>query len=342
MMGKALNADIATGFFSKGSFDLRKEWFKWKMIEVSSEIFKKGLRHLKLKKDFMLRTKFLKEYDSILFSGDSISAIRQIKNNRNIKKYYYCHTPPRYLYDLRNSYLKKVPLILRPIFNLLSYIFKKMYEYDISKIDIIITNSKNTQKRIKKFLWLDSQVLYPPVNLKEFQYIKQEDYYLSFARLSDAKRVDKIVEAFKLLPNKKLVVIYGENDPARQKIFDLAEWYENIRFVTLPGNIWFTDYVWKSIATIYITVDEDFWMSPVESMSAGKPVLWVNEWWLKETIIDKKTGVLIPSWAEVRDIVKAIEYLTPEKCLDMQSDCEKRAEDFSLYTFEERLRGLIK
>jgi glycosyltransferase involved in cell wall biosynthesis len=61
------------------------------------------------------------------------------------------------------------------------------------------------------------------VNLKEFQYIKQEDYYLSFARLSDAKRVDKIVEAFKLLPNKKLVVIYGENDPARQKIFDLAE-----------------------------------------------------------------------------------------------------------------------
>jgi glycosyltransferase involved in cell wall biosynthesis len=70
---------------------------------------------------------------------------------------------------------------------------------------------------------LDSKVLYPSVNLKEFQYIAQEDYYLSFARLSDAKRVDKIIEAFKLLPDKKLVVIYGENDPARKKIFDLAE-----------------------------------------------------------------------------------------------------------------------
>ena len=38
-------------------------------------------------------------------------------------------------------------------------------------------------------------MLYPPVNLDEFKYIETSDYYLSFARLSDAKRVDKIVEA---------------------------------------------------------------------------------------------------------------------------------------------------
>ena len=62
--------------------------------------------------------------------------------------------------------------------------------------------------RIKKFLDLDSQILYPPVNLEEFTWKGQADYYLSFARLSDAKRVDKIIEAFKQLPDKKLVVIY--------------------------------------------------------------------------------------------------------------------------------------
>jgi hypothetical protein len=50
--------------------------------------------------------------------------------------------------------------------------------------------------------------LYPPVNLNEFSYISQKDYYLSFARLSDAKRVDKIVMAFKKMPDKKLIVIY--------------------------------------------------------------------------------------------------------------------------------------
>ena len=340
MMAKATNADLASGFFSSGSFDLRKEWFKWKMISVSSEVFKKWFRHLKLKWSFLFNTKFLKNYDIVLFSWDSLSAIRNC--NPKSKKIYYCHTPPRYLYDLRGIYLEKVPFVLKPIFNLLSYIFKKMYESDITKIDLILTNSINTQKRIKKFLWLESTVLYPPVNLEEFKFISQKDYYLSFARLSDAKRVDKVVQAFTKMKDKKLVVIYGENDPAREKIFKISEWSNNITFITLPWNIWFTDYVANCIATIYIPVDEDFWMSPVESMSAWKPVLWVNEWWLKETIIDKKTWVLIKEWAKVEDIIDWIEYLSPEKCLSMRTDCEKRAKEFSLNKFEEKLKKIIK
>ena len=340
MMAKALNADLASGFFSEWSFDLRKEWFKWKMISVSSEIFKKWFRHLKLKWAFLFNTGFLKDYDTIIFSWDSISAVRNC--DKNSKKIYYCHTPPRYLYDLRESYLKKVPFVLKPLFNLLSYVFKKMYESDIAKMDIILTNSINTQKRIKKFLGLDSIVLYPPVNLEEFKFKSQWDYYLSFARLSDAKRVDKVVEAFKKLANKKLVVIYWENDPSRLKIFASASGYKNIEFKTLPWNVWFTDYVGNCIATIYIPVDEDFWMSPVESMSAWKPVLWVNEWWLKETIIDKKTWILIPKWAEVDEIIKWVNYLTPELCLSMSADCEKRANDFSLWEFEKKLKKLVK
>jgi glycosyltransferase involved in cell wall biosynthesis len=75
------------------------------------------------------------------------------------------------------------------------------------------------------------------------------------------------------MPDKKIVVIYGENDPQRQKIFDLAKDSQNIEFKTLPGNVGFTDYVGNAIATIYIPIDEDFGMSPVESMAAGKPVI---------------------------------------------------------------------
>jgi glycosyltransferase, family 1 len=69
-----------------------------------------------------------------------------------MKKIYYCHTPPRYLYDLKEIYIKKVPFLLRPAFLFVSYIFRKMYERDISKMDLVLTNSINTQKRIKKFL----------------------------------------------------------------------------------------------------------------------------------------------------------------------------------------------
>lgn len=209
-------------------------------------------------------------------------------------------------------------------------------------MDLILTNSKNTQARIQKFLWVDSTILYPPVDMELFHWIEQKDYYLSFARLADAKRVDKIVAAFKKLPEKKLVIIYGENDPQRQKIFDLAWDAKNIQFVTLPGNVWFTDYVGKSIATLYIPIDEDFGMSPVESMSAGKPVIGVNDGGLKETIIDGKTGILIPAEANVDDLIEAIQTLTPVKALSMKDDCIARASEFGLWEFKKQLQSFVK
>lgn len=340
MMGKSLWADIASGFFSAWSFDLRKEWFNWEMIALTSEIFTKWFRHIKLKFAFMFKTKFLKDYENVIFSWDSISWVRNCTDKQN--KIYYCHTPPRYLYDLHEIYVKKVPLLLRPVFKIACYIFKKLYESDIKKMDLILTNSKNTQKRIKEFLWIDSEILYPPVDLELFKFIDQKDYYLSFARLADAKRVDRIVEAFKILKDKKLVIIYWENDPQREKIFDLAKDCENIKFVTLPGNIWFTDYIWNSIATIYIPIDEDFWMSPVESMAAWKPVIWVNEWWLKESIIDKETWILIDKECRVEDIVESIKTLNPELALKLRDNCEKRAKDFSLESFWNQLKTYIK
>jgi len=339
MMGKALKADIASWFFSRGSFDLRKEWFTGRMIPVSSEIFTKWLRHIKLKLSFLFSTKFISEYETVIFSGDSISAVRNC--SKKTKKIYYCHTPPRYIYDLHNIYLKKVPIYLKPIFKSACFVFKKLYERDISKMDLILTNSVNTQKRIKKYLGYDSKVLYPPVDTERFTSLWQKWYFLSFARLADAKRVDKIVTAFTQLLDEKLIVIYGKNDPQREKIFELAQWYDNIEFITLENNDLLYDYIWNARASIYIPIDEDFGMSPVESMSAWKPVLWVNEWGLKESIIHWKTGLLIDEWADVQDIVSAVEYLTIDVCAWMKDDCIARAHDFWLEAFEKQLREYV-
>ncbi len=335
MMWKALKSDIASGFFSQWSFDLRKEWFQWKMIPVSSEVFTKWLRHIKLKMSFLFSTKFISQYDSVIFSWDSISAVRNC--SKKTKKIYYCHTPPRYIYDLHSLYLQKVPFYLRPLFKWACFVFKFLYERDISKMDLILTNSINTQKRIKKYLWYDSQVLYPPVDTNRFIHKWNQGYFLSFARLADAKRVDKIVEAFTRLPDEKLIVIYGKNDPQREKIFSLADSYSNIELITLENNDLLYDYIWNARATIYIPIDEDFWMSPVESMSAWKPVLWVNEWWLKETIIHEKTWVLIEQWADVEDIISWVKYLSPEVCASMKDNCISRSQEFWLEAFQDKL-----
>lgn len=339
MMWKILGADIASGFFSVGSFDLRAEWFTGKMIEVSSEVFTKWIRHLKLKWSFLFQTSFLKEYEVVIFSGDSISAVRNCK--KDTKKVYYCHTPPRYIYDLHELYYAKVPFFMKPFFKGACFVFRYLYEKDISKMDLILTNSKNTQARIKKFLWYESIVLYPPVDMTRFIDIWNKGYFLSFARLADAKRVDRIVMAFKKIPEEKLIIIYGKNDPQKQKIFDLAAGSKNIELVTLENNNDLYEYIGYARATIYIPIDEDFWMSPVESMSAWKPVLWVNEWWLKESILHKKTWYLVWGKAEKHEIIDAVKFLSSDKCETMKWDCIQQAANFSLCAFEIQLKSHI-
>ncbi len=58
-------------------------------------------------------------------------------------------------------------------------------------------------------------------------------------------------------------------------------------------------------ASIYIPRDEDFGMSPVESMAAGKPVIGVAEGGLLETIVHGETGWLLPAEPSVEQIVEA-------------------------------------
>ncbi len=339
MMWKSLNADIASWFFSPGSFDLRKEGFCWKMITVSSEVFTKGFRHIKLKWAFFFHAKFIREYHTIIFSGDSLSAVRNCPEGT--KKIYYCHTPPRYLYDLHELYLKKVPFYLKPFFLFFCYIFRLAYKYDISKIDIILTNSMNTQKRIQKYLWYEARVLYPPVDMQKFYHKSSKGYFLSFARLADAKRVDMVVRAFQKLPNEELIVIYGKNDPQKDMVISLAQGYKNIRCITLDDNNDLYEYIACCRASIYIPLDEDFWMSPVESMSAWKPVLWVNDGGLKETIIHKKTWYLTPKNICVEDIVSWVTYLSEDRCSKLSENCREQAHKFSLEHFEKNLHDIV-
>ena len=45
LMAKSLGADLISGFFSSGSFDLRELGFEGKVIPLGRPVFMKGLRH---------------------------------------------------------------------------------------------------------------------------------------------------------------------------------------------------------------------------------------------------------------------------------------------------------
>lgn len=335
-MAKILDADLAAGFFSSGSFEPREQGFNGKLIAVSSPLFTKGLRHLKLKWAFLFNTKFLAKYDTVLFSGDCIEAVRNIR--KDAKAFYYCHTPPRYLFDQKNVYANKLHKYVRPVFYAVAKILAWWYMYNLKKFRAIFTNSKNTQERLKAFTGFDSTVIYPSVDTQKFVPLNTRgDYYFSFARLSSIKRVDLVVQAFLQMPEKNLVFTYGKNDPEKEKILRMTENAQNIHAIESPDDTEFLELLGNAIATIYIPVDEDFGMSPVESMACGIPVIGVNDGWLKETIVDNATGFLLPANVRMEDIVTAVRSMSAEYADTMRETCIKRAKDFSNEVLTEQL-----
>ena len=85
-----------------------------------------------MKYSFAFRTKFLKEYDTVIFSGNCIEAIRNIRSDTKI--IFYCHTPPRYLFDQEKDYKKKIPLLLRPIYSIVILLMRHAWICNVQKI----------------------------------------------------------------------------------------------------------------------------------------------------------------------------------------------------------------
>ncbi len=345
LMAKALGADLISGFFSDGSFDPRELGFTGKMIALGKPVFAKGLRHAILKYRFINKTKFLSEYDIVIFSGNCLDAAQYI--TKTTKKIYYCHTPPRYIFDFRDRYMARFPQWLHTIADILLDREARAYIRELAEMDHIFTNSQNVHDRLLSFCGYESEILYPPTDVTRFvpdSSVQPKDYFLSFARLSSPKRVDLIVDTFMEIWDRHLILTYGKNDPMRDEILAKISGKSHIRAIESPDDIDLIALIQWAIATIYIPVDEDFGMSPVESMACGTPVIGVDEWWLRETIVHNKTGKLIqipstPLW--IQNLKKAIQETPQEVWGSMRIDCINRSRDFSLEKFQERLQSSL-
>ena len=363
LMAKSLGADLVSGFFSEWSFDPRELGFTGEIITLGKPVFMKWLRHEILRHRFLTKTAFLANYDIVIFSGNCLEAVRNL--GPNTKKVYYCHTPPRYIFDLRSEYLANIPSLFGPVAHFILDRQAKKYIWFLSCMDVIITNSKNVQDRLRDFTGYESKVIYPPTDVRRFSprgdrseeigdreapYKKTSylppptSYFLSYARLSPPKRVDLIVDAFLDIPEEHLILTYGKNDPLKESIIAKIRNSTNIQAVESPDDARLISLIWWATATIYIPIDEDFGMSPVESMACGTPVIGAAEWGLLETVIEGKTGKLISimnreSW--ITQLKKVIQDTKKEEWEEMKDTCMNRASDFSLDAFEKKLKSLL-
>ena len=242
----------------------------------------------------------LKRYDLII-SMES-GPTKGFKKNKNAKHVCYCHTPMRYLYDMKNDYYRNFNLIERFFLN---FFIKYLIKWDRNtseNIDLIIANSNFISERIEKFWNKKSVVINPSINLKDFRITNGvKKYYLIVSHLVPYKKVDIAINAFNQLDQK--LVIIGDG-PLFEKYKKMAN--NNIKFLGWISDSEKTKYLSNCKALIFPGI-EDFGLVPLEAMASGRPVIAYNKGGVLDYIHDGLNGIYFKEQNK-KSLMKAIEY----------------------------------
>jgi glycosyltransferase involved in cell wall biosynthesis len=156
-------------------------------------------------------------------------------------------------------------------------------------VDEYVAISRFVGQRIRKYYGRDSVVIFPPVATEEFTFHPQkDDFYLAASRQVPYKRIDLIVETFRTMPDRKLVVI-GDG-PEHQRIHELAMGSPNIQILGHQPFRALKDHMQRAKGFVF-AAKEDFGIVVLEAQSCGTPVVALGQGAARETVMDGKTGV---------------------------------------------------
>ena len=278
---------------------------------------------------------FSQEYDFFIFSGNwSHYAAR--KHHPNL---WYCYTPVRAFYDLRDAMIARQPnMAMRILAASWIRVHSWFDQRSVRNLDRVVAISETVRRRIKNFHGRSSQVIYPPVDTKRFQFKEYGNFWLSVNRIYPEKRIDLQFEVFRKLPEERLVVVggYAEGDHA-------AKYYKKL-VKNIPGNVDMRGAVSEKVlielyakckGLICTALDEDFGLTPIEAMASGKPVVAVNEGGFRETVVHGKTGLLVE--ADRDELVRAIKEISKDP-QQYKNACNRRAADFDTSIFLEKMK----
>ncbi len=249
----------------------------------------------------------------------------------------YCHTPPRWLYGYQTSVNWQRYGIIR-LYALVVGHFLRMYDYNASqRVDYFVANSNEVAQRIKKFYRRDSTVIYPPVSLPQTnKKYKRENYYFIVTRLVGAKGLDFAVEAAKKAGFRLKIAGSAPGYYSPQNDLEASE---NVKFLGHVTDEELVDLYSKAKGFLALAKDEDFGITPVESMLCGTPVVAFNGGGYKETVVDGKTGILFDDYS-ADGLIAAIKKF--EKSKFNEEEIKAHAQKFSKERFKKELLDFIE
>lgn len=283
----------------------------------------------------------MSSYDIVISSSHAVA--KGVITGPNQLHICYCHSPIRYAWDLQNQYLREANmesgikgLIARWMLHKI-----RIWDYRTSNgVDHFVANSLYISKRIKKVYGRNSTVIYPNVAVEDFPLTSEkEDYYFTASRMVPYKKIDLIVEAFKNMPDKKLIVI-GDG-PQFDKIKKIGA--SNVTLMGYQNFSVLKEKMSKAKAFVF-AAEEDFGIVPVEAQACGTPVIAFGKGGACETVCSSElngiTGVFFHEQT-VSAVVSAVEKFELAAGKIHPEACRENALRFSTERFRKEFHSFV-
>lgn len=292
-----------------------------------------------------------KGYDAIL----SLSIAFAKYANGDIPHINICMSPTKFFWEKEGRSLKSSNQLKgfnKILFNIYSFfmdtfledIWKDWDRKAAQKVDRMIAISNVVKKRIKKYYQRESDVIYPPVEVKAIGEVtkvnRKENWFLYLGRVETYKGVELAIRAAHDAKVPLKVAGAGDDLERMKSLVKELNAKGFVKFLGFVSEEEKLDLLAKAKALIFPVQGEDFGIVPVEANAAGTPVVAYQDGGVTETIsdINPKSGEFFAKY-DYKSLSKILKNFDGRQY--KSENCRKQASNFAVEIFIYKLQRYV-
>ena len=292
----------------------------------------------------------LSGYDLVLSSSHAVA--KGVLTGPGQLHVSYVHSPMRYAWDLQHQYLRQSGAERGPKGALTRLLLHRLRMWDRSSaagVDVLVANSAYIAERIRKAWRREALVVHPPVDVAAFEPPPgggeapppRGDRYVVASRMVPYKRVDLVVEAFRAMPGRRLIVL-GDG-PELKRVADAAAGAPNVELRGRVPQPELVETVRPAKAFVF-AAEEDFGIAMVEAQACGTPVIAFGKGGARDILRappDAEPTGLFFAEQSAPAIVAAVERFEALSPAIAAADCRANARRFGREEFRNAMRRVV-